>query len=249
LSNYTWTTPTGTQTGASIQASVAGAYTVTAQSGGGCSGTSNPTNITVINVPNLTTNPSVNVSLCVGQNLPLTASAGFSNYTWITPSGQALGQTINAAQAGTYTVSAQFQGCSVQATPITVTEGNSGSISITVLGSSVICEGESVVLTAPAGFQNYLWSNGATETSTTIQTEQTVTVSASNQGCTVTSEPVLIAGTTSLPITASFSDHTALCPGAITVLKPSDGFSHHVLTGPTTTRIGQNITVDEPGRD
>ena len=246
LTSYSWTTPTGVQTGASIQASVAGAYTVTAQSGGGCSGTSNPTNITVINVPNLTTNPSGNVSLCLGQNLPLTASAGFSNYTWVTPSGQALGQTINAAQAGTYTVSAQFQGCSVQAAPITVTEGNSGSISITVLGSSVICQGESVVLTAPAGFQNYLWSNGATGTSTTIQTEQTVTVSASNQGCTVTSEPVFIAVTTPLPITASVSGPTALCPGAITELQSSAGFSGYVSTGAATTVNVLNISVREP---
>jgi hypothetical protein len=247
LSNYTWTTPTGSQSGASIQATLSGNYTVTAQSGTGCSGTSSPLTVTVQTIPNLSTNPSGNVSLCVGQNLPLTASAGFTNYTWITPSGQALGQTINASQAGTYTASAQFQGCSVQAAPITVTEGSTGSISITVLGSSVLCEGESVVLTAPAGFQNYLWSNGATGSSTTIQTEQTVSVSASIQGCTVTSEPVFIAVSTPLPITASISGPSALCPGAITELQSSAGFTDYVWTGPTTTLNGQNITVGEAG--
>ena len=247
LVNYVWSTPGGSLTGASIQASLPGTYSVSAQNGSGCSGISPNVAVQVSNVPVLTTNPSGTVNLCAGQNLSLSAATGFTNYVWSTPSGSVLGESINASAVGTYTVAAQFQGCSIQSAPITVSAGNSTSIAITVLGSPVLCLGESVVLTAPGGFQNYQWSNGETGPSITVSNEQSITVSASSQGCVATSEPVFISVSTPLPLSAGISGPTALCPGAITELQASAGFTNYTWTGPTSTLNGQNVIVGEAG--
>jgi hypothetical protein len=246
FSGYTWQTPGGVQSAASVNAAVAGTYSVTATILG-CSVTSDPVTVNLVTIPSFTTTPSGNVSFCEGSSVNLNAANGFTGYSWTGPSGTVSGQQIAASQAGSYTANAVFQGCTVQAAPVVVTQGNAASIEITVLGSTVLCQGESVVLTAPAGYQNYQWSNGATGATTTVSTEQSITVSATSQGCSVTSEPVFISVSTPLPINASVSGSTDLCPGAVTELNASAGFTNYVWNGPTTTLNGQNVTVGEAG--
>ncbi|MFN5371913.1 MAG: hypothetical protein ACK5B6_10660, partial [Bacteroidia bacterium] len=246
FSGYTWLTPGGVQNANSVNASVAGNYSVSA-SILGCSVSSDPVTVNLVTLPTFTTTPAGNVSFCEGSSVNLNAANGFTGYSWTGPSGTVAGQQIAASQAGSYTANAVFQGCTVQSAPVVVTQGNAASIEITVLGSTVLCEGESVVLTAPAGFQNYQWSNGATGATTTVSTEQSITVSATSQGCSVTSEPIFISVSTPLPITADVTGSTALCPGAVTQLNASSGFTNYVWTGPTTTLNGQNVTVGEAG--
>lgn len=71
---------------------------------------------------------------------------------------------------------------------------------ITPSGSTNICPGNSVTLTAPAGSnRSYLWSNGATTQSVNASAFQTytVTVTQTTSGCTATSAPVTL--TNALP--------------------------------------------------
>lgn len=118
--SYLWNTGATT---AAITVSTPGDYSVTAI-GSGCTLTSQIISVTTAgNVPGgLTITPSGNVTFCAGQNLTLTAQAGFSNYVW---SNGATGQTINISTPGTYSVSADVTGgCGVTSAPVTVTQVN-----------------------------------------------------------------------------------------------------------------------------
>jgi hypothetical protein len=90
----------------------------------------------------------------------------------------------------------------------------------TITGPTSVCDGESVILDAGAGFASYLWSSGETtqtiEVSPSVTTAYSVTVT-NTEGCSGTSP-----------------DHT------VTVnLLPQP-----VVTGPTSVCDGENVTLD-----
>ncbi len=78
---------------------------------------------------------------------------------------------------------------------------------ITASGSTTFCQGDSVTLTASGG-NSYLWSNGDTTQSITVDSSGTYTVSATTGGCavssatTVTATPLPTAAYTVYPDTA-----------------------------------------------
>lgn len=130
---YTWSAPTGTGfTGGSAQntpqssisqtltltgASAAVAtYTVT-PSAGGCAGATFTANVTI----NVNPTVAITADYCtVGGSAVLSATAGLSSYTWSTGS---TGATLNAQQAGAYSVTASnAQGCSATASIGVATE-------------------------------------------------------------------------------------------------------------------------------
>ncbi|MEO8515715.1 MAG: T9SS type A sorting domain-containing protein [Flavobacterium sp.] len=55
---------------------------------------------------------------------------------------------------------------------------------VTISGNTQFCAGQSTTLTASSGYTNYLWSNGATTPSITVNTAGTYTVTAWNAGST-----------------------------------------------------------------
>ncbi|MFN5620781.1 MAG: PKD-like domain-containing protein [Flavobacteriales bacterium] len=130
---YTWAAPTGTGfTGGSAQntpqssisqtltltgaSAAVASYTVT-PSVGGCTGATFTANITI------NPNPTVTISAdycSVGGTAVLSATAGLSSYTWSTGT---TGATLNATQAGSYSVTASnAQGCSATASIGVATE-------------------------------------------------------------------------------------------------------------------------------
>ncbi|MBK9014121.1 MAG: PKD domain-containing protein [Saprospiraceae bacterium] len=64
---------------------------------------------------------------------------------------------------------------------------------ITAGGATTFCSGGNVVLTAPAGFASYLWSNGATAQSITVSTAGSYTVTVTNaRGCVSASDALAV---------------------------------------------------------
>lgn len=64
---------------------------------------------------------------------------------------------------------------------------------ITASGPTTFCSGGNVMLSAPAGFTTYLWSNGATTQSITVNAAGSYSVSVSNaRGCNAASDPVTV---------------------------------------------------------
>jgi PKD repeat protein len=162
---------------------------VVTQGGAVCTGSGSVT-VTVNNPQSLTTNPSGIQNLCAGQSLPITAGAGFTNYSWTSPGGVLNGQTITADLAGDFQVSAtDANGCLSTATAVTLNySSGGGNVTITPPGPIASCEGQSVVLTAQSGLTNYIWSNGATGNTLNVTETGGYSVSAQDaNGCTLVS--------------------------------------------------------------
>jgi PKD repeat protein len=191
---YAWTPSTGLSSATVANPSANPTTTTTynlvvTQGGAVCTGSGSVT-VTVDNPQTLTTNPSGIQNLCAGQSLPITASAGFTNYSWTSPGGVLNGQTITADLAGDFQVSAtDANGCLSTAPAVTLNYSTGGgNITITPPGPIASCEGQSVVLTAQSGLTNYIWSNGATGNTLNVSETGGYSVSAQDaNGCTLVS--------------------------------------------------------------
>lgn len=98
-------------------------------------------------------------TICTGESVTLTAEDGFDSYTW---SNGAQTQTIEVAEAGTYTATlTDDEGCvsvSEQVVIDVVTE-EEDVITLSADGETQFCEGEMVTISASNGSE-FSWSNG-----------------------------------------------------------------------------------------
>ncbi|MFN9596816.1 MAG: HYR domain-containing protein [Bacteroidota bacterium] len=196
--SYLWNTGAVTQT---INPTTAGTYTATVTNSFGCTGTaSQAVTITSNPVPSITGTFIV----CQGNTATLTATAGYTSYLWNTG---ATTQTINPSAAGTYTVTVTGTGGCTGSQSQSVTVNPLPTVSIS--GSSTVCQGTTTTWTATSGLTSYLWSTGATTASINVGTAGTYTVTATNSnGCSNTSSKQLTVNPTN-----ATTQNVNRCPG------------------------------------
>jgi hypothetical protein len=238
-SSYLWSNGATTQ---SITATATGSYSVTVTTGT-CVSTSPATNVVVNPVPTASVSAGGVTTFCQGLSVVLTASAG-SSWLW---SNGATTQSITVTSTGNYSVTVTNSfGCSAisAATAVTVNPNPPAVISA---GSLItFCQGGSVTLTANAGIA-YLWSNGATTQSITLNApigSTNYTVQVTQAGGCVSNSPTTVVTINSLPaanITAG--GPLTFCQGNNVVLTASAGSSWLWSNGATT----QAITVATSG--
>ena len=170
-SSYVWDNG---NTSNSNTVSQSGVYTVTATNAEGCTGTVTVT-VSVNPLPTITVSGST--TLCAGNSTTLTAS-GADSYSWSTGDNTA---SVSISAFGVYTVTGtSTAGCSNTAN---VTVLVSQPPVITISGETDICAGESTTLTANGG-ETYLWSNGTTDNTLTVNLAGTYQVIGYNAaGC------------------------------------------------------------------
>ena len=167
-STYQWSTGS---TNPLISVATSGTYSVTVTSAAGCSGTA---------ITTLTQNPlpvpqiTGPAAVCIlYDTITLDAGPGFLSYQWSTGDNA---QTIDVSQPGGYfvTVTNSF-GCT--GFDFTIVDPLPNPIPI-ITGPGSVCSGDFITLDAGAGFDSYLWSNGAaTQTiNTFLQGTYSVTV-------------------------------------------------------------------------
>ena len=150
--------------------------------------------------------------------MPLNGGAGY-NYPYSYENPTAKGYTY---LSGTY---------SFLPAEVEVYKMNGGDIIAS--GSTNVCAGQSVALTAPVG-DSYLWSTGASSRTITVnQTgDYSVQVSSSNSSCpTITPHQIV---TVAAPLSLSVSQVNASGPGACdgsVVLQPSGGVAPYNASG------------------
>lgn len=174
--SYLWSTGQ-TTAGITVLPSATQSYTVTVTNQNTCSNTGT-FNVVVNPLP--VVNVTGNNVICQGRSTVLTASGGTS-YLW---SNNQTTTSINVTpvQTTTYTVTVtNNNGCrSTGSRTVTVNLNPNADIT----GDTVICIGESTILTASGG-GSYLWSTGQTTASVTVtptqNTTYTVTVTNANQ--------------------------------------------------------------------
>lgn len=113
---------------------------------------------------------------------------------------------------------------------------------ITANGSTTLCQGNSVTLTASQG-NSYLWSNGSTQPSITVTTGGVYTVAVTDQyNCTATSLPITI---TLFPLpnsTITITGPTSFCEGNYVILSAPSSASYLWNDGSITQSISASIT-------
>lgn len=137
-----------------------------------------PTALMAFGLPTITV--VGNNSVCAGGTTTLTAS-GANTYTWSTGSTAASATMAPLAQT-VYTVSGSIGSCSAQATTTVFINPDP---TITISGNTVICPGQTAILTA-AGASTYTWSTNAqgNSISVTPNANSTYTVRGTNNfGC------------------------------------------------------------------
>jgi hypothetical protein len=140
----------------------------------------------------LSSNNDVFGDPCGGTPKRLFVLATYSNnnisYLWSTGETTA---TINVSPTTTTTYTCTVTNNGVSCTDSVTVVVNNPTIN---LGSDVTACGTSTTLTAPAGFDSYLWSNGATTNTTTVSANGTYSCIVTQGGCSAsdTLEVVLI---------------------------------------------------------
>ena len=155
--SYDWTNGAMTQT---VLTDVTDVYEVTVVDANGCIGTDAVT-ITVNPIPDPVVTPGGTLEFCIGDTVTLTGEAGFDSYAW-SPTGDVT-ETTEWYQSDTVvlTVTNQF-GCEGTSAVVLVANMPMPISSVTADGPLEFCVGESVNLSADAGYASYLWNSGST---------------------------------------------------------------------------------------
>lgn len=222
---YQWN---NSEEGNIIQVNDGTPYTVTVQDTNGCTTTASAS-VVILPLPQGVI--SGNTTLCPGESTVLTAS-GANRYNWSTGASS---PTITVNTSGTYTCTfTNSYNCSMtQSVEVSVLDAP------TISGELNICEGGSTTLTASGG-ASYVWNNGASTPSITVNNAGIYTVTATSGNCSATASVT----TAIIPIPqVTISGNPIICSGVSTTLTASSGSSYLWSTGETTP----SISVNNPG--
>lgn len=221
-------------------------YTVTVHRGTPSCSSSDEVTVTVNNPLPLTISADGPLTICPGDNVTLSASSGFSNFNWSLPGGgSASTATISANLIGSYTLSAAgSNGCESNSNVLEIEAGDAADIEVTADGPLSFCSGQSVTLTAAAGFSNYIWSNGASGNSTVITEGGEYFVTAEGGACGGISDDVVVTVNVVEPMTVTPVGPLSVCQGETTTLEAEDGFSNYEWSNGET---GQSLEVSSAG--
>ncbi len=216
-------------TGNSYTAIQSGSYTVTV-SNGSCSGTSDPV---VVSASGSMSTPVINaqgpISFCSGANVILTTQQASGNsYQWYLDGSVIPGATSYAYTAfwnGAHTVVVSNGTCSATSAALSISVGSQPSNSINAGGTTTFCSGGSVVLSGntSSGY-TYSWArngttiSGATTSSYTATQSGTYIRTVSNNGCSNTSNSVVVTVTGNLTPSITAQGSTSFCTGGSVVL-------------------------------
>jgi len=246
FASYIWNTG---ETGRNIVANRTGLYWVSVTDNNGCSNSSDSIQVNVFP----STLPIITASgprtFCEGGSITLTAPAGFSIYRW---SNGATTRSITVLTSGEYSVAiADVNGCTGTSTPVEVIVYAKPQPVLTTIGSTTVCSGDSVIVTAPAGYNSYSWSSSAGTnygTARTIVVNQTdnITVSVVDiNGCVGTSDTVKVTLKPAISPVVTANGPLTFCEGNAVTLSAPAGFKSYYWSNGATTR---EISVTDGGK-
>lgn len=117
------------------------------------------------------------------------------------------------------------------------------TFSVSPEGPITICDGEVVTLSAPTGYGNYLWSNGAATRIINITAPGNYTVVSNQGGCTVYATNTIVVEVDTLPAKPTISANNStsnVCPNKTVQLSSSPASAYLWSTGQTTKFINVN---------
>ncbi|MFN8354802.1 MAG: T9SS type A sorting domain-containing protein [Spirosomataceae bacterium] len=222
---------------ATFSSNVAGGYSfsVTAINSASCTASAS-TSVTVNALPSVNINLS-SATVCVGTQVGLSATNGYSSYSWNFSGGvfnsTTRQATFNSSSPGTFSFTVTVTNsntCTATASAtISVSSGITANISAS---ASSVCQGNSINLSATGG-NSFAWgatggtftnsSASPTQWSSTTAGNYSITVTASSGNCTVTSTTSVVVN--SKP-SAVLNAPSAVCLGNPINLTASGGGSY-----------------------
>ncbi len=245
--SYVWSPATGLSNpniaNPIVSTSSSQTYTVTGTSNLGCTATDQVL-VTVNPLP--IANAGTGGANCSGTGLQLNGSGG-NTYTWFPATGLSNANIANPVATPltttNYTLTVNNGCTSIPSSPITVTVFQQpAAATITANGPATFCQGNSVVLSSSPS-ASYLWSNGATTQTITVNSSgnYSVTVTDAN-GCIAPTSSVFSVTVTAPPAAPTLSASGALsfCSGGNVTLNTNQADGITWSTGATTTQITVN---------
>ena len=233
-------------TSSTITVSQNGNYTVTVTDGTGCSGTSATAKVSVH--PHPTAAIAGPNSGCPNSTARYAApSMAGVRYLWTVPNGGVVTAggldsvaSILWTTLGTWKVDLHVTdtstGCSVDTSYDVIVDAVLNP-SITASGVTTLCQGDSVMLSAPSGFATYKWSNGSTTSSISVTKAGSYTVKVTDaSGCSGTSQAMTVdlrSGTKPNPTISTIRN--TLCDGDSVLLTASPGYSNYLWSDGSST--------------
>ncbi|QQS27569.1 MAG: gliding motility-associated C-terminal domain-containing protein [Sphingobacteriales bacterium] len=211
-------------------------YTLNFVSDANCDNTGSGTATITLHAPPQPVITGLN-NICMGSTSVLDAGSGYSTYLW---SDGTTTQTLPVTASGIFFVTVtNVAGCEGYANfAVTV----NAAPAPTITGTLSFCPGNSTVLDAGAGFDEYLWTGGSTAQTLTVNAPGVydVTVTDGN-GCTG-SHSVTAANHIVTP--PSISGNTVICSYESTTLNATSGYASYLWESGENT---PDITVNSGG--
>ncbi len=231
--NYTYTALAGDIGTKTINATVLDAN--------GCKKTISTT-LKISAVPSVVIDATPATTICKGESVTLTATAGLKSYAW--KSGEMTNQiTVSPTTTTTYTVTATNEGGCSTTKDITITVLTPQTVSIS--GQTTACQGETVTLTAVGGTA-WSWSHGLGNGNTaTITAGSTTTYECEitdANGCTAKAQHTLTVKTVATP---TISGNLNVCKGSSTTLTASQADAYEWKQGTTVLGTSQTLTLTD----
>jgi hypothetical protein len=235
--SYLWSNGQTTQ---SITATSSGAYSVQVTDTNGCVANAQPTQVTVIPTPLVSISNNGPTTFCQGDSVIVQAS-GATNYQW---SNNQTGNTISAIQSGSYsTIGTDANGCADTSNTIQVLVNSLPQVSISNNGSTIFCQGDSVVLQA-SGATNYQWSNNQPGNVISVnQPGSYNTIGTDANGCSDTSNTIQVLVNSLPQVSISNNGSTTFCQGDSVVLQASGATNYQW----SNNQMGSSVTVNQSG--
>lgn len=216
-------------------------YYVAGTDTNGCVGTDS-IRVMVSQIPTPTITPNGPVVLCAGDSVVLTVAENFADYQW---SNNARGRSITVKTDGSYTATVtDTLGCVATTAPVQVTVLSQLNPTITPNGPTIFCDGDSVLLSAPSGFQSYRWTNGDTASSIVVRSGGSYAVTIRSGNCEGSAPPVVVTVNPSPNPVIAASGPLSFCDGDSVVLDAGAGFDSYQWPSGDTT---QTLTVRNSG--
>ncbi len=216
--SYLWSNGATTS---SVIANASGNYTVTITDANGCTNAASQT-VTEFPVPDNSVTTDKPTTICAGDSVTLSAVAG-TNYLWNTG---AVTQHITTLQSGSFVVTVtDNNNCTAVSQQITVTVNSNAVAAVQVAGNTIFCEGQWVVFSAQPG-DSYLWNNGETTQSITVNTTGSFTVTVTNTGSCVAISEVIQTTENLNPVVSLSGNAAVVCSNSVITLQdgtPSGG--------------------------
>jgi gliding motility-associated-like protein len=185
-------------------------------------------------------------NVCLGSTTQLASATSGGAWTSTNTAVATVSSTgvVTGITTGTTTISytvTNSVGC-IGVVSATINVNTLPTAVITPSGSTTLCDGGSVTLTASTG-SSYLWSNGLQTQSITVGNAGNYSVIVTNAaGCSTTSAPVAVIVNALPSATISANGPTTFCQGGSVTLTASSGTSYAWSNGATTSSITVNTS-------